>query len=177
MKALLLALCLSATLILAPSALVHADDPPADGPAPEAPAPSEDGAEESDGASEGGEPESDVSKPKNTSSFDVFEYLRIVNRDGQDVGENIAENIQREAEENQTSVAGALLLRAINILSLLVGTFAMLMLMYGGFTFITSGGDEGRTDKGKAVIGQAIGGLAIALMSYIIVTVVLSFFF
>ncbi|MBT5516461.1 hypothetical protein HOK22_00955, partial [Candidatus Peregrinibacteria bacterium] len=78
---------------------------------------------------------------------------------------------------NNTSLVGAALLRAINILSLLVGTFAFVMLMIGGFIFIVSGGNETQIDRGKSIMAQSVLGLVVALLAYFIVTAVLAFFY
>lgn len=96
----------------------------------------------------------DRDAPKSTESFDV---LNILNVDQGDLGtSNLNESLRETAEEEGTSLVGALILRVINILSLLVGSFAFIMIVIGGFIFVTSGGNEAQTDKGKSILSQAI---------------------
>ena len=123
-----------------------------------------------------------------TSSFNVFEILSVdpgaEDAEGETTSnsENLTQQLRDEAEERtangvETSPAAALILRAINILILLVGTFAFVMIVIGGFMVITAGGVESNIDKGKSIITQAVAGLVIAFMSYLIVSFVLSFFY
>lgn len=52
---------------------------------------------------------------------------------------------------------------------------ATLLLAWGGFTFLTSGGDEGRRREGKQIITGAVVGFAIVLLSWLIVGGVINF--
>ncbi len=113
---------------------------------------------------------------KSSSSFNVREILTISGESGTGE-ESINANFINQAEAEGTSVAGLLILKAINILSLLIGTFAFVTIVIGGFTFVTAGGDETRIDRGKAIVNQSIFGLIIAFMSYFIVTFIISFFY
>ncbi len=128
---------------------------------------------EADAAKEKGE----TPKPctKESSSFDVFDILRV--DPGSTIGEeNINENF-RAQEKKYGSVAAALIIRVINILSLLIGFFAFIMIVLGGFMLVTAGGEEGQLDRAKSVISQAIIGMLIGFGSYFIVNFTLSFFF
>ncbi len=49
------------------------------------------------------------------------------------------------------------------------GSLALLMFMYGGFTWVTSGGHEQRISKGKDIVRNAVVGLIIVFMSAAIV--------
>jgi hypothetical protein len=109
---------------------------------------------------------------KEYSSFDVFDIFSI-----DEDHETNAEAVEQEATGKQTSPIGVIILRAINILTLLIGTFAFVMIVIGGFMFSTSGGEQTRVDRAKAILTQSVAGLAIAFMSYLIVTFVQSFFY
>jgi hypothetical protein len=61
--------------------------------------------------------------------------------------------------------------RAITVMATLAGSFAVLLMVFGGFQMITSVGDEGY-EKGKKKILYAIIGLAAVLGAYILVTTV-----
>lgn len=111
-----------------------------------------------------------------TEGFNVFEILTVEEEEtGQ--SEKLTEELVAEAEEAGTSAVGALILRAINILSLLVGTFAFVMILISGFMLATSGGDESQIDRGKAILRQAVFGVVVAFLAYFIVVFVQSFFF
>lgn len=62
----------------------------------------------------------------------------------------------------------------INIFSVIVGIVAVIMIIYGGFKYITSGGDSGNISSAKNTILFAIVGLIIVAMAQIIVRFVLA---
>ncbi len=63
---------------------------------------------------------------------------------------------------------------AINIFSLLIGVASVIMIMVGGFKYITSQGDSGQTASAKNTILYAIIGLVVAAFAQIIVQFVLN---
>jgi hypothetical protein len=77
-----------------------------------------------------------------------------------------------------TSGAGSLKTVAgkiVNIFSILVGIVAVIMVIYGGFRYITSGGDSGKVGNAKntliyAVVGLIIVALAQFLVHYVLTT-------
>jgi len=70
--------------------------------------------------------------------------------------------------------AEATILVYINIALGLVSVLAVAFLIYGGFLYITSGGNEESAERGKKVITNAIIGLVIIIFSFAIVNVVIS---
>lgn len=62
----------------------------------------------------------------------------------------------------------------INIFSWIVGVTAVIMVIIGGFKYITSGGDSGKISSAKDTILYAVIGLVIVAMAQIIVKFVLS---
>lgn len=62
----------------------------------------------------------------------------------------------------------------INILSILVGVVAVVMVIFGGFKYITSGGDSGKVTSAKNTIVYALIGLVIAALAQVIVRFVLA---
>jgi hypothetical protein len=117
---------------------------------------------------------------KDSNSFNVSEILSIGAGETDGTLAEGTESLTQQlidAEEEAGSAAAALILRVINILSLLIGTFAFVMIIIGGFIWSTSAGDESKVDRGKAILTQSLAGLAIAFLSYFIVTFILSFFF
>ncbi len=61
----------------------------------------------------------------------------------------------------------------VNILSIIVGIVAVIMIVYGGFRYITSGGDSGNVTNAKNTILYAIIGLIIVALAQVIVRFVL----
>jgi len=55
----------------------------------------------------------------------------------------------------------------------IVGSLALLMIVYGGFTMLTSGGAEAKITKAKGVIVWAVIGLVVIFLSYAILKAVL----
>ncbi len=117
----------------------------------------------------------EVSAIKSSSHFDVFDVFN--NADDNGDLDPLPEEIMASAEAENVSPVGALILRVINILSLLVGTVAFVVIVIGGFLFMTSAGNDSQVDKAKNIMSQAIFGLVLAFMSYFIVTFVLSFLY
>lgn len=62
----------------------------------------------------------------------------------------------------------------INIFSVIVGVVAVIMIIFGGFRYITSGGDSGNISSAKQTIVFAIVGLVVVALAQIIVRFVLS---
>lgn len=100
-----------------------------------------------------------------TESFNVNQYLTV---SGPTMGQ-------------QSYVAragiGTFLVKVINFLSLSIGSFALVAIIIGGITLLTSGGRETPLQKGKDIIKFAIIGLVAALSAYIITSAVQGIFF
>jgi hypothetical protein len=56
----------------------------------------------------------------------------------------------------------------------LIATFALVSLLYGGFLYITSQGEENKAEKAKTIILYSIIGIIIIGLSAIVVNVVIS---
>lgn len=67
-----------------------------------------------------------------------------------------------------------LIAKIINIVSVIVGIVAVIMIIYGGFKYITSGGDSGNVTGAKNTILYAIVGLIIVALAQFIVKFVLN---
>ncbi len=64
----------------------------------------------------------------------------------------------------QTSL-NKLITRALEIFSLIVGIVAVVMIMFGGFRYITAGGDSGKISSAQQTIIYALVGLVVAAMA------------
>lgn len=60
----------------------------------------------------------------------------------------------------------------INLILMLLGILAVIMIIIGGYRYVTSNGDEGGIKSGKNTIIYACIGLILAIMSYAIVNFV-----
>jgi hypothetical protein len=119
-------------------------------------------------------------KNASTDGFDVFEILTDPNSSGGDSKTSISDSLKKtaDAETNDAIdspiVAG--IMRVIDIMLLLIGTFAFVTLFIGGFFMLTSTEENG-IERAKTIITQSLIGLVFAFMSYFIVTFVQSFFY
>ena len=64
--------------------------------------------------------------------------------------------------------------KIINIFSIIVGIVAVIMIIYGGFRYIVSGGDSGRVGNAKNTLIYAIVGLIIVALAQFLVHFVLT---
>lgn len=76
-------------------------------------------------------------------------------------------------QNNSNSIA-QIARNAVNVLSLIVGIVAVIMIVYGGFRYITSGGDSGAVGNAKNTLIYAIVGLIIVALAQVIVHFVLN---
>lgn len=67
----------------------------------------------------------------------------------------------------------SLITTVINIFSAIVGVVAVIMIVYGGFKYITSGGDSGKITSAQQSIIYAIVGLIIVALAQVVVRFVL----
>jgi hypothetical protein len=72
---------------------------------------------------------------------------------------------------NDTSVSG-FIMKIINIALTVAGLVAVLFLIIGGFRYITSAGNEETAESAKKIIINAIIGIVIIILSFVIVRVI-----
>jgi hypothetical protein len=75
---------------------------------------------------------------------------------------------------NAANQANNIIATVINIFSVVVGVVAVIMIIYGGFRYITSGGDSGKITSAKNTIIYALIGLVVVALSQFIVKFVLA---
>ncbi len=56
----------------------------------------------------------------------------------------------------------------INIVLYLAGALAVIYILYGGITYITAGGDEAKATKARTAIVNAVIGIIIILLAFVI---------
>ena len=71
-----------------------------------------------------------------------------------------------------TSTVGRVIGVVVKDLLFFAGLAAVILIMYGGFQFVTSAGNSGAVEKAKKTITSALIGLAIATLAYAIATFV-----
>jgi len=72
---------------------------------------------------------------------------------------------------NDTSVTG-FIMKIINIALAVAGLVAVLFLIIGGFRYITSAGNEETAEQAKKIIINAIIGIVVIILSFVIVRVI-----
>ena len=65
--------------------------------------------------------------------------------------------------------------RIINYALFVAGAVAVLFVIYGGYLYLTSGGNEDSAKKGRTTVVNALIGLVIIILAYVIVNVVVNF--
>lgn len=86
------------------------------------------------------------------------------------------------AQDNPSEIAGAtggtgsireLVLKVLNYALGFLGLIAVMMVIYGGFLYVTSAGEQEGVDKGKKILQYSLIGIIIILLSFAIVNTVL----
>jgi cytochrome bd-type quinol oxidase subunit 2 len=98
----------------------------------------------------------------------------------QDVTGNLCAGANFSVNDKNCDATGAeqsvetIITTVINIFSLVVGFVSVIMIIIGGFKYITSGGNEGSVSGAKNTILFAIVGLVIVALAQVIVQFVLT---
>jgi heme/copper-type cytochrome/quinol oxidase subunit 2 len=85
-----------------------------------------------------------------------------------------ANNSCAKATDNAGTTANGLVKNIINILSAVVGILAVIMIIYAGFRYVTSGGSDEGVKAAKNTILYAIVGLVIVALAQLIVHFVIN---
>ncbi|HYF96557.1 MAG TPA: pilin [Patescibacteria group bacterium] len=112
-------------------------------------------------------------------SLGVFPALALAQPDIQNStcqGSTLQFGSDTTCEDTAESEEGVndLIATVINIFSVIVGIVAVIMIIYGGFRYITSGGDSSKITDAKNTILYAIVGLIIVALAQFIVKFVLA---
>lgn len=112
--------------------------------------------------------------------FNVKEFLRA----GECTEEQIAAGKCKESyqemgyleqeEDSEISPAAEIILKIIDMLVMIIGSVAVLVLIIGGLMLATASGNEQQIQKGKDAMKYAIAGLVVTFLSFITVTFVQS---
>jgi hypothetical protein len=95
-----------------------------------------------------------------------------------DLGKDVtgAASLNCDADTNKTGAPNftTTVKKIINILSILVGAIAVIMIIFGGFRYVTSGGSDSSVSSAKNTILYAVIGLIIVALAQVIVHFVLN---
>lgn len=65
--------------------------------------------------------------------------------------------------------AGGVFNTIVNVLLFLIGAISVIMIVFAGFKYATSGGDSGKVTEAKNTIMYAVIGIIVALLAYAII--------
>lgn len=97
-------------------------------------------------------------------------------------GSSAAQQVSTGIDQTTTSApancgdngVGNAITLAVNILTLIVGAAAVIAIIWGGFKYITSGGDSNKVANAKSTLIYAIVGIAVAGVAQVLVHLVIS---
>jgi hypothetical protein len=98
----------------------------------------------------------------------------------QDIDRNLKCGANLDVNQTDCTVDGGttkintIITNVINIFSLVVGIVSVIMIIYGGFRYVTSGGDSGNVSSAKNTIIYAVIGLVVVALAQFIVQFVLN---
>lgn len=78
--------------------------------------------------------------------------------------ERVAEETKLKGETDIPTIVG----RIINIIIGFLGLILVIIIIYGGFLWMTSGGNEEQIKKARGLITSAVVGIGIVILSYAI---------
>jgi Type IV secretion system pilin len=98
------------------------------------------------------------------------------------IQENLCDGVSLEAGAatgcptagDENAGLNAIITLVINVFSVVVGFIAIVMMIYGGFKYITSSGDSGNVTSAKNTIMYALIGLVVVALAQLIVRFVLA---
>lgn len=82
---------------------------------------------------------------------------------------NISQELKDAAGCSTTKKADEVVNAVLNVVLSFVGVVAVGVMIYGGFTYMTSNGDSGKAQKAKNIIMYGLIGMIVALLAYAIV--------
>lgn len=111
------------------------------------------------------------------SLFVVSSSLVPVTASASGTGDAICDGI-KQANNDGCNGGGAALTNVVanivNIFSVIIGIVAVIMIMVGGFKYVTAGGDSGKISSAKSTIIYAVIGLIIVAMAQSLVKYVVN---
>lgn len=103
----------------------------------------------------------------------LFEAGGIDPDECKDAGGTVKDNSCVDKDGKPIDSVSKMLQSIINLLLFISGILAVILIVVGGFRYVTSNGDSGAASKAKNTIIYAAIGLVIAIMAYAIVNFIL----
>lgn len=94
--------------------------------------------------------------------------------DGSNAASGTSGNSGCKSKNDPTTGLTTLAQQITKWFSIIVGAISIIMIIYGGFRYITSGGDSGKVGNAKNTLIYAIVGLIIVVLAQIIVNFVIT---
>ncbi len=69
---------------------------------------------------------------------------------------------------------GELIANAIRLMLLFAGAIAVVFVIIGGYQYLTSGGNEEQAEKGQKTLTNAVIGVVIVVLAYVIINVIVN---
>ena len=73
---------------------------------------------------------------------------------------------------NSASSLSQLIVGIVNIMLLFAGSIAVIFVIVGGYQYVTSGGNEEQAEKGRKTLVNAIIGIVIIVLAYVVINVI-----
>lgn len=105
--------------------------------------------------------------------FGVFAMPTVVSAQGS--AEKIKEAVGQINDGEETSLQDQIK-TIVNVMLFILGAIAVIMIIIGGFRYVTSNGDQAGVKAGKDIVLYAVVGLVVAILAYAIVNFVLDAF-
>jgi len=111
--------------------------------------------------------------PHNTATTNAL-CNGLDNANGGDVTDPSAANTTCTSDSSSNTSINNVIHTVINLFSLIVGAVSIIMIIYGGFKYVTSGGNDSSVGSAKNTIVYALIGLVIVALAQVIVRFVLA---
>ncbi len=108
--------------------------------------------------------------PRESTAFDPFGDVCVSKPDSTVCQEQRSQS----AGSNPIYGANGILIKAARIVSIIVGVASLIMIIIGGFKYVTSSGDANNVNNAKNTILYAIVGLVIALAAQAIISLIVN---
>jgi hypothetical protein len=113
-----------------------------------------------------------------TFSFAVVPVLAPATVSAATIGSKIIEGCKdvagEECKEGTGNGLKDVITKVVDLLSYFIGAIAVFMVIFGGFKYLTSGGDSGKVGEAKNTILYAMLGLAVVIFARAIVAFVIT---
>ena len=85
-----------------------------------------------------------------------------------------ASSVCKKGTDDPITGTGGILLNVANILAWFGGAIAVIMIIYAGFVYVTSAGDDGKVKNAKNIILYSVVGLVVIVVARMIVLFVVN---